>query len=608
MCGISGILNFTSHTPEVDEINIMIDHLKHRGPDANGYFIEKNVALGHTRLSILDLSESGNQPFESFNNRFVLVYNGEIYNYVELRKELENEFTFKTDTDTEVLLNAYIKWGEEFLNRLNGMFALAIYDRIESKLFCARDRFGVKPFYYYKDKNRFIFASEPKAIIAILKQKPKADFQRIYDFLVFNRTDHDESTFFEGIKKLTHGHTISIQNKEFNISKWYNLREEAKKVSFTNPTEYYQMLQSSINIRLRSDVPVGLTLSGGLDSSAIASILIHDFHKSDLNTFSAVYGQDKKGDESKYINLYKDELKNMHAISPSSDELLNDLEDFINTQQEPFGTTSIYANYKIMKEANHSVKVMLNGQGADEHLAGYHYFFGNYYMELFKRFKWIKLTRESYMYYKKHHSFFAIKSFIYYLVPSKIQSHYKISQKGFLNKEFVNTYSKKNNVLKKLFDSVSLNESLLNHFDYKLEHLLKWDDRNSMRFGIESRNPFLDYRLIEKSINMPINFKINQGITKKILRDGLKGILPEEIRNRQDKIGFSTPEDEWFRSEKFKVVIFEILQSSSFKKRNIVDPEKAIELYNKHLLNEINISTEIWKWINLELWFRKFID
>ena len=609
MCGISGIISFTSNQPKQEKIDLMVKNILHRGPDAHGTMLHNRIALGHTRLSILDLTESGNQPFYSSDKKFCIVFNGEIYNYIELKKELEADFncSFSTSTDTEVLLQAYINWGEDCLHKFNGMFAFAIYDFQNDSLFCARDRFGVKPFYYYLNNENLIFASEPKAIISVLDSKPKADYQRIYDYLIFNRTDHDSETFFEGIKKLTHGHFLKVTNNDVVIKKWYDLKKEAKS-NIKSPAEFRELLKSSINLRLRSDVPVGLTLSGGIDSSTIASSLIADFHKNDVNTYSAVYGENKKGDESKFIEVYKDVLPNMHFVSPNSKELLEDLEDFIETQQEPFGTTSIYANYKIMKEANSTVRVMLNGQGADEYLAGYHYFYGNFYFDLFKSFQWATLVNEIYIYAKNNKSLFALKSFIFYLLPSAIQSNVKVFQKKVILKEFINKYKNSSNVPRKLFGKVSLFENLINHFEYKLEHLLKWDDRNSMRFGIESRNPFLDYRLVQQTIATPNSFKINKGITKSVLREAMKDVLPEKILNRKDKIGFSTPEDEWFRTENFQKIITEILISKSFKSRNIINPELALKLYQDHLNKKINISTEIWKWINLELWFRKYID
>lgn len=606
MCGISGILHFKGFSPNSQTISKMNSAMKHRGPDDEGVFIDEQIGLGHVRLSIIDLSKDGHQPFFSSNNRYVLVFNGEIYNYIEIRKNLEKKFLFHTNTDSEVLLNAYINWGSDCLNHFNGMFAFAIYDIQEKTLFCARDRFGVKPFYYYLDDEIFIFASEPASILAALPNKPNANFQTIFDFLVFGRSDLTDNTFFKEIKKLPHGSLIKINKQKVEISKWYCLSLTQK--PFHSEEEYLHTFTEAINIRLRSDVPIGLTLSGGLDSSSIAGILIHKFFKEDINTFSSVYAKTFKEDESKYIELFKDKLPNMHYVFPTHEALYNDLNDLIQTQQEPFNTTSIYANFAIMKEAAKRVKVMLNGQGADEHLAGYHYFFGNFYKDLFLTFKWMSLCKESHAYWKRYHSMYAFKTFAYYMLPGVAKTKLRLSDKMFIDVKFAAKYSSTNDVVNKIDDSDSLNQSLVNHFEYKLEHLLKWDDRNSMRFGIESRNPFLDYRLIEGSMGMNNKFKIKDGLTKRILRDSMKNIIPEQIRLRTDKIGFSTPEDEWFRTPIFTKLIDKTLNSESFKSRGVFDDKATNELYQRHLKRKTNASKEIWKWINVELWFQKYID
>lgn len=606
MCGISGIYNFSS-TASKANICEMIKNSRHRGPDGEGYFIHNNIALGHTRLSIIDLSNNANQPFVSLDQNYIIVFNGEIYNYLELRKELEKDFVFRTESDTEVLLNSYIKWGEEALHKFNGMFAFAIYNKNTGDLFCARDRFGVKPFYYFLNESKFIFASEPNAIISILDDKVNPNGQQIYDYLIHNRTDYDNSTFFKEIKKLLHGHKLSIKNNVLNIKKWYDLAIQTN-CAYVSSSEYLKGLTDSIKLRLRSDVPVGLTLSGGLDSSSIASILSEKLNRPDIHTFSAVYGAGKKGDESKFIDLYEQILPNRHLIYPKVKEFLEDMDDFINTQQEPVGSSSIYASYKIMKEANMKVKVMLNGQGADEALAGYHDMFGNYFLELFKKFKWCSLFTEVVSYIKKHKSVYGIKAFVFFLLPKKLQSKIRINNKGFVENSFVKKYSDSSQIPQKIYGSKSLNSVLIDHFEYKLEHLLKWDDRNTMRFGIEARNPFLDYNLVENSIHSASSFKIKNGFTKKIFRDAMSGILPDKIRLRIDKVGFETPEDEWFRTEGFKELIFGILNSESFASRKIIDIDKAKSLYNLHLSGKINISREIWKWINLEMWMRKYFD
>lgn len=644
MCGICGIIKFNNSTPDTEKIQKMMSVMKHRGPDDEGMFIEDNVGLGFVRLSILDLSPLGHQPMFSESKavgaeilkqvqddsaRYVIVYNGEVYNYLELRDELRTKgYEFKSNTDTEVVLNSYIEWGEDCLNKFNGMWAFAIFDREKKELFCARDRYGIKPFYYYQDEEQFIFASEIPPILSILNKKPTANNQAIFDYLVFNRTDQTEQTFFNEIKKLQHASQLTIYNLQFRIKRWYDLRERVKNnEGFRSAEEYRALFSSAVGLRLRSDVPVGVCLSGGLDSSSIVSILLKDYAKKDLNTFSAVYKKDQFGDESEFIKLYeqsenvtlssvssraesRDEgyVSRMHYTTPSAETLHNDMLTFIKAHAEPIPSTSPYAQFKVMELAKNNVVVTLDGQGADEELAGYHYFFGFYFKDLLKKFRWFRLFSEMFSYVKMHKSIYGIKTFAYFLLPKFLKTKTRVGEKGYLNSDFIRAYSKNNSIAGELYNSNTLNESLIDHFEYKLEHLLKWEDRNSMWFSLESRVPFLDYRLVEKTLASASDNKIKNGMTKYILREAMKGILPEKIRVRKDKIGFGTPQDEWFRDKIFVGLVNDILDSESFKRRKIIDTEKAKKLYQKHLNKEINISKEIWKWINLELWFRKFID
>ncbi|MBL7909540.1 MAG: asparagine synthase (glutamine-hydrolyzing) [Bacteroidia bacterium] len=610
MCGISGIVNFNEQNVEENSIRKMMALMKHRGPDDEGVFLDKCFGFGFVRLSIIDLSSAGHQPMQSSDGRYVLVFNGEIYNYIELREELRSlGVAFNTQTDSEVLLNAYIYWGEECLHKFNGMWAFAIYDKQSKNLFAARDRFGVKPFYYLQTKNQFAFCSEIPPLLSLLDKKPQANKQSIFDYLVFNRTDQTEDTFFEEVKKLQHGHKISIKNNKTTISRWYDLKKEvSKREGFKSSEEFREFFSSSVNLRLRSDVPVGVCLSGGLDSSSIVSVILNENKNKELNTFSAVYNKGQIGDESEYINEFKPIVKNMFFTMPESEDLQKDVFDFVKVQAEPIPSTSAYAEYKVMELAKGKIGVLLSGQGADESLAGYHYFFGFYFKDLLMHGKLITLCSEVISYLKTHRSLFGIKTFVYFMLPKKFRTSTRVSEKEFLNPEFIRQYQKNNSIAGNLYGSGSLKEALLDHFEYKLEHLLKWDDRNSMFFSLESRAPFLDYRLVEKTLASKSSLVIKKGMTKFILRDAMKGVLPEKIRVRKDKMGFGTPEDEWFRKDSWKKIIEEILKSDSFKNRNIIDPVVARKLFQDHLERKTNISKDIWKWVHLELWFREFID
>lgn len=607
MCGISGIINFDQNKVKEEDLRMMMNKMKHRGPNDEGTYIDENVGLGFVRLSILDLSSAGHQPMYSNDKRHVIIFNGEVYNYIEIRNELNKKYQFKTGTDTEVILAAYQEWGDACLDRFNGMFAFVIFDTKTREIFGARDRFGIKPFYYFQDEERLIFASEIKCIIPLLKNK-KVNNNVIYNYLLFNRTDQSEETFFEDIKKLQHGSCFNIVNGKLESKRWYNLSDRIKKNKSFSPEEYRELFKDSLKLRLRADVPIGVSLSGGIDSSAIVASLMKDFELDELNTFSAVFDKKEDSDESEFVDEFKPIVKNMYFTSPDSDSFFEDFEIFIDAHNEPIADTGPYIQFKVMELASEYVTVTLDGQGADEQLAGYHYFFGSYYIELLKKLKLAKFLVENLHYFKKHKSLDAVKFFIYYLLPSNFQNQISSQIYPSVKKSFFDSYKNNQEINKMLYDPVNLNDLLIKHFEYKLEHLLKWDDLNSMHFSIESRVPFLDHRLVEATLSTPSYQKISKGETKHLLREAVKDILPKKIAERKDKKGFTNPREKWFRTEKFKNYIFELINSESFKKRGYFDSEVANKQFQKHLDGKIDISREIWKWVNLEIWFRKFID
>lgn len=606
MCGICGQINFNSKKIDPEDIRSMMTLIKHRGPDDEDCIIDGNIGLGHVRLSIIDLSSAGHQPMFSLDRRYCILHNGEVYNYLELRKELKGKYEFVSQTDTEAVLYSFIEWGPACLSKFNGMFAFVVYDTKTKELFAARDRFGIKPLYYHVDNQRFVFASEERAILPFLKER-KPNNKAIFEYLIYNRTDQGDHTFFEGIQKLPHGAYVLISNGKFRIRKWYQLEKELK-VPFKSPDEFYEAFKQSINFRLRSDVPVGLCLSGGLDSSSIVSVLLKDFNKSDLNTFSAVYGKGEKADESDFINEYRSDLKNMYFTNPGADSLMTDLAEFVECHSEPVATLGPYAQFKVMQLAKEHVKVTLDGQGADEELAGYHYFFGAYFRELLSKAQYARLSSEIMAYLRRHQSLSAIGYLGLYVAPPFLKNFLSKVSHNFVTDEFYQTGKKCSDVRLNLYNPKNLNESLLQHFEYKLEHLLKWEDHNSMWHSIESRVPFLDHNLVERTLSLPSEEILNKATTKVILREAMKGILPEKIRKRQDKIGFATPWEKWFRTEKFIIFISEILNSKNFRDRGYLNPKKCIRAYQSHLNSKVNIAKEIWKWINLELWCNRFID
>ena len=615
MCGINGRISSQSKLYTDQDIRPMMQKMHHRGPDDTGTFFSEGLVLGFVRLSIIDLSLAGHQPFQSQDVRYTMVFNGEIFNYVELKEELISlGHYFQTKTDTEVLLHSYMEWGRDMLHKLNGMWAIAIFDNEKQTVFCARDRYGIKPFYYTVTDNELIFSSEIPCILEVIYQKPKANKFVLLDYLLFNKTEQSEDTFFTGIKKLMHGHcmTIDLNNRYFsNIKpeKWYDIHQRvAQSQGFKEATAYRQSLNEAVKLRLRSDVPIGVCFSGGLDSSSIASVIIDDYHKKDLNTFSAIYDASFSGDESNFIYLYKDKPGQRHYVTPSAETLLEDLDKFIECHAEPLPSTSPYAQFKVMELAKGNVVVTIDGQGADEQLAGYHYFFGFYYKDLLKRGKLFRLLKEMWSYTQIHKSLFAFKTFAFFLIPGKLRIKLKANDLSYLDKSFAKKYGGYSKIADNLYGSGSLREALINHFEYKLEHLLKWEDRNSMFFSLEARVPFLDYRLVEQTLATQSDLIIKDGWTKHILREAMKGTLPEEIRMRVDKNGFMTPQDEWFRTAIWQEKILSIINSESFASRGLFDVNAVKGQYQKHVKGEVQIAKEIWKWVHTELWFRKYID
>ena len=604
MCGIVGKINFNGNLVKEETLNKMMQKIKHRGPDDQGSFIEDGVGLGFVRLSILDLSSAGHQPMQSDDNRYVLIFNGEVYNYIELREELKAKgYSFTSDSDSEVVLKSYQEWGEDCLHKFNGMWAFVIYDKEKRAIFGARDRFGVKPFYYYKDKESFVFASEIKAIKPIIENISIND-QAVFDYLSFNRTDYEDKTFYNEIYKIPHGHSFSLDTSgTFKLKKWYDIESHCNKKTLT-ATEYEELLSSAVKLRMRADVPVGVCLSGGLDSSSIASILAKKLNFSDIKSFSAVYNKGQKGDEMEFINECSPFLNNMKYTKPTAESFFAEFKDYAYTLDEPLPSSSPYAQYKVMQLANQHAVVTLDGQGADEQLAGYHYFYGFYFKELLQKLSLGKLLQEIYYYTKLHKSLYGIKTFLFFLLPKKLKMQLNQKKTSYIQNEFYEKHDSTNIVVSKIYGSETLKKALINHFEYKLEHLLKWADLNSMRFSIESRMPFLDYRVVEHTLSQPNSNFIRKGLTKYILRESMKSILPEKIRLRYDKIGFETPEDEWFREPYFKEIIDDILTNPSDKFMKYVDTERAMLMYKKHLNKEINCSKDIWKWINLDLWLK----
>ncbi len=605
MCGICGF-NWNDEKLCSD----MADALKHRGPDDEGFYFNENISLGHRRLSIIDL-KTGHQPIYNEDKTICIIYNGEIYNYLELRKDLEIKHKFYTNTDTEVILHAYEEWGKNCLNKFNGMWAFCIYDKNKNILFLARDRFGIKPLYYYFKNNEFIFASEIKAIL-------RHDIERvpnellIFDYLMYNIVDHTNETFFKGINKIPKGHfaVFDIKNNKLNIERYWTLKL-SQEDNLGDERKIKDLFLDSVRLRLRSDVPVGSCLSGGIDSSSIVCTLSKMIDNKNINTFSAIFpGEDI--DESEHIKTVIERTGvRANFTTPSGKELMKDIIKFVYHQEEPLTGPGVYTQFRVMKLAHEKrLKVLLDGQGADELLAGYKYFFGYYFKELLKNGKISTLIREVVPYYKKHRRFYEVGMMLYLFLPYSFKRYMFQRENRYVNNHFMREYQKKSTYLKDFIDSKSLNDSLLKHFEYKLGHLLNWEDKNSMAFSIETRLPFLDYRFVKYLFSLPSSSKIKNGETKAIFRKAMKGILPYRILQRQDKLGFATPEDEWIKIPKVSEFVRDIINSKRFKERGYFNAnyiKKMFEDTDKEGVVWSN-SKLIWKVVLLELWFRIFID
>ena len=631
MCGICGIFSF-KHKVAPTVVQKMNQLLRHRGPDDEGYLIADtkagifsprtgdetipalrnrlesvskmngfapNLVFGHRRLSIIDLSEKGHQPMTRDGNW--IVYNGEIYNYIELRRELTTfGHSFETGSDTEVILTAYQEWGFDCLHRFNGMWAFAIWDNQRKQLFCSRDRFGIKPFYFHLSKKHFVFASEIKAILASSLSKVEPNDRAIYEFLTYGLVDHLKETFFRDIYRLVPGEYLLINNSGVSIFySWWKLN--GREVPSDTREAFRQLFKDSIRLRLRSDVPVGSCLSGGLDSSYVVSQMAE--LGDTVNTFSAVYGKGLHGDESEFIDEVVQKVgATKHTVIPGPIELKRELQDLIYHQEEPFGSTSIFAQWKVMELArSREVTVLLDGQGADEQLGGYNKYFGIFFGILFKRFKWIKLANSLIDYLRLHKKRNIFAHTIYYTLPQKLR---KIARNRLvpLKTEFRKKYTHCHP------DDYpdNFNEVLKYFIVNSLPQLLRYEDKNSMAFSRETRLPFLDYRLVELIYSLPVDDKIDRAVTKIIMRKAMKGIVSERIRNRHDKVGFETPELEWFRRE-LKPYIMSILNSDRFSTRPYWDSEKIKAVYESLMQGRSN-SNMIWRFISVELWLRSFID
>jgi asparagine synthase (glutamine-hydrolysing) len=591
MCGIAGIISMNPQHVSTERLKQMTDAIAHRGPDGEGFWFneKKTVGFGHRRLAIIDLSEAGKQPMqfpsafgEGLGVRYSITYNGELYNYIELKGELKQKgYQFITQTDTEVILAAYDHWKEECLQQFDGMFAFAIWDEQEQTLFTARDRFGEKPFYYFFDGEQFVFASEMKALWAAgVEKKIKHSMLLNYIGLGWVKNPADLSqTFYENINSLPQSHYLKLDMRtgKNEIGQYWDLDKESQTtLSEAEAIEQFQQLfNTSVKRRLRSDVEVGTSLSGGLDSSSIAAHIKTQNPTTKYQTFTASFPGFEK-DETAYAKQIADQFQlQQHLVTPTAETLLNDIEQLMHQQEEPFQSSSIYAQYKVYELAKQQgIKVILDGQGADETLAGYHKYIHWFLQEMVKGGRY-KVEAEA---FSQHNISvdWSWKNKLAARFPdiAAVQLENKANKELLNNKFIANNYRKTNFNKKSIFKPTvsKLNDLLYyNTMRLGLEELLRYADRNSMAHGIEVRLPFLSHELVQFIFSLPSHYKIQNGFTKYILRESMKQALPSSIVYRTDKIGYEPPQQQWMQTAGF----VELLQNSRQKlvKENILKKE-----------------------------------
>lgn len=583
MCGIAGIIGDCNE----EQLDAMLACQHHRGPDATGkYFDAQYAALGHNRLAIIDLSEQSNQPFIDNSGRYVIVFNGEIYNYIEIKADLQNQYDFKTASDTEVLLAAFIVYGASCLEKCNGMFAFAIWDNQEKKLFAARDRFGVKPFYYAFKNQTLYFSSEIKALHAA--GIPKTPNEQVWaSYFAYGSYGMPDETFWSGITQLPGGHFLKYEDKNLVIEKWYRFEEEVakqpKNLTFEQAKEQYvALLKDSVNLRFRADVPVGFNVSGGLDSSVLLALVNLQENSKDkfsskrglrqaqtdsvlewqgtINAYT-FYTNNSDYDELPWVEKMMDKTNNpLTKVLLQADEVPDFAQKMAWQQDEPFGGIPTLAYAKIFEQARKdTVLVLLDGQGMDEQWAGYDYYTQNNEAT-------IQGVQDS---------------------PYKI----KMLSDSFLAKAEKPKYPKP-------FEDEVLNKQYRDLFYTKIPRALRFNDRISMAFSTELREPFLDYRLVEFAFSLPLDFKIRNGQTKYMLREIASEYLADDLVFAP-KRALQTPQREWLATDLKEWVsqCFAALENSVYA--DWFNKESLESELRSYFEGNIQSSFHIWQGIGL---------
>lgn len=630
MCGITGIYAFN----EVGRLNMInlsaaTNKLSNRGPNQQGSYVENFVGLGHCRLSILDLSEKGRQPMKDRRERYIIVYNGEIYNYKELRKKLQFKgYNFHSETDTEVLLNLYIEMGEDCLQYLNGFFAFAIFDKESKNLFLARDRMGIKPLYYYHDEDKFLFASEMKSLIAY-GIKRDLDFDSIFHYFQLNYIPAPHS-IFKNVKKILPGYFLKIEGGKVSHERFYKVPQYFEQGNIMKYEQQQnrlkELMHGAVKKRLVADVPVGSFLSGGIDSSIIASVAAQ--HTSHLNTFSIGFKDEPFFDETRYAHLVAKKLQTEHTtFSLTNQDLLEHLYDILNYIDEPFADSSAILVYILSKRTKEKATVALSGDGADEIFSGYNKHEAFYKARqggamaavaktLHPLWKVLPKSRNGKISNK-------IRQLERFATGLKMDGNERYWMWACLGSESNTLDLLNKNILAKVSNE-RLNTRKNDYYafvpdNYNINHILYADmqlvlpndmltkvDMMSMANGLEVRVPFLDHKVVEFAFQLPEHSKIKDGIKKRILQDTFRNELPDELYNRPKK-GFEVPLLKWFRKELKGLIQDDLLKDSFIEEQGIFDLQQ-IQLLKRRLYssNPGDVHATIWALIVFQYWWKKY--
>jgi len=551
VCGIAGVVVRDGGPPDRHRLEVMVDAVAHRGPDGSGTFVEGRVGLGHRRLAIIDLSEAAAQPMRCPDTGRVIVYNGEVYNYVELRAELAGQGTrFRTTSDTEVILAAYDRWGPSCVQRFNGMWAFALYDPAADVLFCSRDRFGVKPFCYADTPHAFVFGSELRQILPWLDRR-QASRPELLDFLGFSIDERGTRTFFAGVRRLAPGHNLHyrIGRGTFTVERYYRVprQEHVAPASAREAGEAVgALLEDAVRLRLRSDVPVGTCLSGGLDSSSVAA-LASRLSAGPGRPFAAITAVPDSAahDESAFARQVVEHARlDWHVVRADRAAFEAVLPDVVRAQEEPFQTPSACLQFLVMQAARRQgIPVLLDGQGGDETLLGYE----RYAVPVVRQLAategmasaWRQMRALS-----RHNDKLTLLTqaqlLAYFSLPALRWRRYRRQMGGAPWLPPLAAFRDRQPAPESIFELQRRQVE-----DESLPHLLRYEDRNSMWHGVEARLPFLDYRLVELALNLPAAFKIGDGWTKLALREAMRDRLPPAVVWRTRKMGFEAPADHW---------------------------------------------------------------